>query len=444
MFARSKLLSPALFGSLLLAAAACGGGPALRAAETGDLEAARRAIAADAERGAIDESEARGIAREVLKLEVKSAKGDAGVSRLRELSSCAEGLDDALGARGTERDEIGATATMIRFDARLLDIEDLAEAARGMLASPGASTAWRAVEARGLVTPADAAKRRSLFTDGDEAVRVAALPASYDSFDPADLEALLEAARLDPHPPARAIAIDAVGSIGGERAVLALKDLFTQASEDERLAIVGAWAAPRSIDAGGVAELVRTAETERGPAELAAAAVLMRRTGADADNATGVITRAIGAGSTRERVFAIHAATLGAASVREALVKAQGDSDEDVALAALERSLELYPAAGEGARPKERAEITNKLMAIAKGKTLRALLARAALARAGVREVLPLLKEDARSDSDQARKAAGTSLLAMGEFGRAAMLAVDKNDRVRTGVACAMLRSAKN
>jgi HEAT repeat protein len=111
-----------------------------------------------------------------------------------------------------------------------------------------------------------------------------------------------------------------------------------------------------------------------------------------------------------------------------------------VALAALERSLELYPAAGDGAKPKERAKVLEKLMAMAKASGVRSLLARGALARAGAREVLPLLKTDAKSDNGQARKAAGYSLAALGEYGRAAVLAVDQDERVRTGVACALLR----
>jgi hypothetical protein len=444
MIARRTTL-PCTLGSLLvLLATGCGGGPALRAAEQGDLNAARRALTASAEQGAVDEGEARGIAREVLRREIKEARGEEGVKKLKELPACAEGIDDALEARAAQRDDVAAFAALLRFDARLIDLDELSDAAREALSSPGAASAWRAVEARGLVTPEHATRRRSLFIDGDEAVRAAALRASFDAFDPADLDALLEAARLDPHPPARSIAIDAAGNIGGEHTVLALRDLFVRVNEDERLAIVGAWASPRSFEAGGRAQIVRVSESERGPAQIAAAALLMRLPGPDAENAAGVIARAIAEGSTRERVFAIDAAKVDAPSVREALVKAQGDSDADVALAALRRGFEMYPADGEGARPKERAELTKKLMGMAKEKGVRALLARATLARAGAREVLPLLKEDARSQSDQARKAAGHSLVALGELGRAAVLAVDPDPRVRRGVACALLRSEKN
>ncbi|MBK9265969.1 MAG: hypothetical protein IPM54_40065 [Polyangiaceae bacterium] len=112
-------------------------------------------------------------------------------------------------------------------------------------------------------------------------------------------------------------------------------------------------------------------------------------------------------------------------------------------MAALERSLELYPASGDGAKPKERAEVVRKLLVMANSTGVRSLLARGALARAGAREVLPLVKGDAKSDNEQARKAAGSSLIVLGEYGRAALLAADQDVRVRTGVACALLRSAK-
>ena len=433
----------AFSGLFVLFAIGCGGGPALRAAEQGDLAGVRRVLAADAAATAVDEDEARDIAHAVLRREVEKAKGDEGVKKLRELPSCAVALRDALEARGASRDEVAAVATLMRFDARALDAEGLGEAARAALGSPGASPAWKAVEARSLVGANDGVRRRGLFLDGDQAVRVGALEASFDALDASDMEGLLEAARLDPYPEARTAAISAAGNIGGERVVHALGDMFALADEDERLTIIGAWASPRSLGAGGRDKLIRIAETEVGPAQIAAAGVLVRRPGAGADQAASILARAVETGSTRERVFAIRAALLDLAPVRTAVVKAQDDTDQDVALAALERSLELYPAAGEGAKPKERAEIIKKLMVLAKTPGVRAYLARGALARAGVRDVLPLLKDDAKSDNEQARKAAGSSLAALGEYGRAAMLAADQDERVRTGVACALLRKVE-
>jgi hypothetical protein len=424
--------------ALVLAAAGCGTGPALRAAERGDLAAVRRTLTS----GGVDADEARDIARAVLRREVAGASGDAGIRRLRELPMCAEALDDALEERASRRDAVAATATILRFDAGLIDRDELGETARAALAAAGSvSSSWRAVAARGLVAKVDGPERRKLMVDPDQEVRLAALRASSTAVDPADVEALLEAARLDPNPTARSVAIDAAGNIGGARVVLALKDLFAQGGEDERLSIVGAWASPNAFTAGGRAQLVRTAESGSGPATIAAAAVLMRLSGGGAENAAAVVARAIATGSTRERVFAISAASLASKTARDAVLGAEKDADEEVALAALSRSLDLYPAEGDGAKPAERAQVIAKLMAMAKGSSLRAVLARATLARAGAREVLPLLEQDARSGTDQARKAAGTSLVMLGEIARAAWLAADPEVRVRTGVACAMLRS---
>jgi hypothetical protein len=435
--------SPALAGLFVLFISGCGGGPALRAAEQGDLAGVRRVLATESAVAAVDADEAHDIARAVLRPQIEKAKGDEGVKKLRELSSCASGLRDALEARGAARDEVAAVATLLRFESQAIDHDTLGEVARAALASPGASSAWRALDARSLVTAEDGVRRRSLFLDGDQAVRVGALNASFEALDASDVEGLLEAARLDPYPEARAAAISAVGNIGGERIVNTLNDMFVLADEDERLTIIGAWASPRSIGVGGRDKLIRIAETESGPAQIAAAGVLVRRPGAGADQAGSVLARAVETGSTRERVFAIRAALLEVAGVRAAIVKAQGDTDQDVALVALERSLELYPASGDGAKPKERAEVIKKLMAMANTSGLRSLLARGALANAGVPDVLPLLKVDAKSDNEQSRKAAGSSLVALGEYGRAATLAVDQDERVRTGVSCALLRGMK-
>jgi hypothetical protein len=440
MIPRCLHRSSALAGLFVLYMSGCGGGPALRAAEQGDLAGVRRVLATDAAATSVDADEARDIAHAVLRREIEGAKGDDGVKKLRELPSCAVALRDALEARGASRDEVAAVATLMRFDARTIDHDDLGDVARAALASPGASSAWRAVEARSLVTPRDGVRRRSLFLDGDQAVRVGALEASFDATDASDVEGLLEAARLDPYPEARTAAISAVGNIGGERVVRALGDMFVLAGEDERLTIIGAWASPRAIVVGGRDKLVRIAETEVGPTQIAAAGVLVRRPGPGAAQAANVLARAVETGSTRERVFAIRAALLDLTAVRAAVLKAQADADQDVALAALDRSLELYPATGDGSKPKDRAEVVSKLMAMAKVTGVRSLVARSALARAGARDVLPLLKDDAKSDNGQSRKAAGSSFVALGEYGRAALLAVDQDERVRTGVACALLR----
>ncbi|HMY15603.1 MAG TPA: hypothetical protein PKA58_04700, partial [Polyangium sp.] len=109
----------ALTALFVLFTAGCGGGPALRAAEQGDLAGVRKIASTNG--AEIDADEARGIAQAILKREIAQAKGEEGVKKLRELPSCAVALRDALEARGASRDEVAAVATLMRFDAQALD-----------------------------------------------------------------------------------------------------------------------------------------------------------------------------------------------------------------------------------------------------------------------------------------------------------------------------------
>src|SRR5262249_54158437 len=115
-------------------------------------------------------------------------------------------------------------------------------AREGWVKAEHGSAAWRATAARAVVGEGDGPKRRTLILDGDQDVRIAALRASADVADAEDTSAVLEAARLDPHPLARTVAIRAAGAIGGERVVLALKDVWAGADEGSRHAIADAWA----------------------------------------------------------------------------------------------------------------------------------------------------------------------------------------------------------
>jgi HEAT repeat protein len=79
------------------------------------------------------------------------------------------------------------------------------------------------------------------------------------------------------------------------------------------------------------------------------------------------------------------------------------------------------------------------MLRIAQGSTPHALLARVALARAGVREVLPFLTRDVQSRDDRLRKATGIALSDLGERLRAAPLLADPEPHVRSSIACAIL-----
>jgi hypothetical protein len=428
----------------------CGGSASLRAAEAGRLTGLSAVVAAEVKRGEIDEGEAIDLARAILRRDVAGAAGDEGAARIRGLAGCARPIDRALEHRAEDADVAAAAAAMVRLEAGLSSREGFVHWASE--APGGPRSAFRAVGARALSGPDDGALRRKLIVDADQAVRLAALRASERAASAGDTDAVLDAARVDPFPMARTEAVRAAGAIGGERVVLALKDLWAAADPILREAIADAWGTPASIDAGGRRELSWAADTQGGAPAIAAAYALVRAgshttvmpTGPGVADAIGVIERAIRSGVTHERTFAITIAPLSAPALQLAVIDASKDVDEDVALAATIRRLDTaYEAAAGGASPIERPALIAKLLATASsGDKMRGLVARNALARLGVRELLPLLDKEASSPDAQARKAAGTAFVALGELPRAAVLAADADARVRDGVACSLLMRA--
>jgi hypothetical protein len=443
---RALRLAPV--GLLLLCQ--CGGSASLRAAEAGRLTGLSAVVAADVKRGAIDDAEAIELARAILRRDVAGAAGDEGAARIRGLAGCARPLDRALEHRAEDEDVAAAAAAMVRLEVGLSSREDFVHWASEAPGGPRA--AFRAVGARALWGPDDGALRRKLMLDADQAVRLAALRASERAASASDTDAVLDAARVDPFPMARTEAVRAAGAIGGERVVLALKDLWAAADPILRQAIADAWGTPASIDAGGRRELSWAADTQGGAPAIAAAYALVRAgnhttltpTGPGVAEAIGVIERAIKSGVTHERTFAITIAPLAAEALQNAVIEASKDVDEDVALAATIRRLDTGFLLGEGgASPLDRPALTAKLLATASsGDKMRGLVARNALARLGVRELLPILDKEATSPDAQARKAAGTAFVALGELPRAAVLAADADARVRDGVACSLLMHA--
>ncbi len=429
----------------------CGASPALRAAEEGNLPELKRAIEGEARRGELDADEARGIARTIAAAEAENAAGPVGADRIRELLPCAKEIVGSLEKRAEVNDEVGAVAALGLLEEGLVSPEEIGPRAlavanaraSGGAGDPGAAAAWRAVRARSLKDPGDGQERRRSMLDGDEGVRVAAIRAAVDAADPSDTDALIEAARVDPNQLARTLAVRALGAIGGERVVLALKDIWALADEPRRQVITTSWAAPRAIEAGGRRELLLVAETQKGTLSIAAAIALVRAGGAGSASAIGVLARAIEAGPTRDRIYAINVSPLHAQPIREAILKAQADTDEAVALAAISRRLETLGEGGAKPGTPERKAIIAKLLKIAASDSPLAARARGSLARARVGEVIPLLERHVTSKSVDAREATGLSLAGMGELPRAVVLVADPEPRVRTSVACAILNAPR-
>lgn len=425
-------------GALSLSALGCASSAAVRAAGTGNLGDLRRAMVDELRTGALDEAEVRAIARAVATGEIKRAAPPSGAARLRELRTCARHLEDALSERASGNDLMAPVAGTILLDAGLVDAGSVKRRAaeRSSSGSLELVAAFRALQTQALVAGEDGSLRRKRMLDGDEQVRVAAMRAAIVSVDPSDREVLLEAARLDPQPLARTLAIRAVGALGNEAVVLILKDLWVLADEPLREAIVDAWATRPSLDAGGRTQLLWAISSQRGAPAIAAARALVRTGGAGASDATAVLARAIDDGIPRDRVYAILSAPLQDASVRAALVRAQGGPDEAVSFAAFARFAEA-PAAAVSAR--DRSAAVTWLLRLAAGSSPRASPARSSLARARVRAVSALLERDLQSKDDRLREAAGSSLVELGALQRAAMLLADAETRVRLSVACAIL-----
>lgn len=426
----------------------CGSSPAVLAAERGDYVVLRRTVNEDLRLNKLSADDARDIARAVASREVERADAATGADRLRDLQSCARPISGALERRAAGSDELAAIASLILLEEGLMSAGDAAaraQSAERAAASTSVAAAWRAVRARTLTKPEDGSARRALLLDGDQEVRAAAAMASLNAASQADTEALIEAARLDPYPAVRTLAIRALGAIGGEAIVVALKDLWAGADDPKRQVIVSAWASPPTLEAGGRRELTLVAESQPGTPGLAAAIALARAGGEGSASASSVIARAVASGSTLDRVYAISASPLGSTEVRDAIVKAQSDTDDEVAIAALSRRLEAPGAWGAKDSATARGEIVAKLLRRAKDSqdSARGRKAKGALARGGVSAVIPLLERDVQSKDEAARQEAGLSFVALKDLPRATAITADAEARVRVKVACAILRTER-
>jgi hypothetical protein len=437
---------------IALSSAGCARSPTIRAAEQGRFEGLREALSARVAQGTLSASEAEGFARAVTRGEVTRAAGNEGVERVHELSGCAREVDGVLGDRASTRDAVGAAAALVLVEA---GVNSPGRYAKWAHAAPDdREAAWRPLGARSLTSGDDGPLRRRLIADPDQEVRRNALHASLTAGDPEDTEAVLEAARVDPHPAAQAEAIRAAGVLGGQRVVIALRDLWPRADASVREAIVEAWATERSFKSGGQHELTWVVETQRGVPATVAASKLVRRHdggnpqtpgdgGAAVDAAAGALERAIADGPTADRQRAIDLAPFSIPAIRTALAKAESDADEVVATAAMARRLfEPADQGGAPARSADREALVTKLLSFASGTGAGATLARATLARAKVAGVIPLLEREGSAKDAATRIEAGKSLAAAGDLGRAAVVAADLEPRVRVAVACAILHPA--
>jgi hypothetical protein len=410
-----------LVGALL---PACGGSAAVRAADRGDLGALRIAMDRERSQGKLDAERARTIARAVAAREIRAARAEQALLRIDEAAACARSLEGPLEERARGSGDAAAEAELLLLDTR----EGRADGPsfwRKYGEDP--NPLWRAVAARAQVGAGRANERRRAFVDVDERVRLASLRAALDAADATDARALLEAARLDPNPLARALAARAAGGIAKVEVVIGLHDLYASADEGLRQSIVGAWARPPAASAGGVRELEQVAASERGAPAIEAAARLLARGGTETGLAEQVLLRAMAAGLTRDRILAATYAPAGRPRVRDALERLRRDPDVPLRTAVLLRLSEL---------PSARKAAQVELRAMADEGSAVAILA---LARTGDAWAVQALARDLNLPRAGARLAAGRSLASMEQAPRASILLADADPHVRMTIACAIL-----
>jgi HEAT repeat protein len=432
---RARLALLVLASSLTLGACASSG--AMRAASRGDFASLKTDVAAREHAGSLGNHEAAQLARAVAEWEIANAPSDEQVARMKDLRSCARDVSSALDHRAGTHDAAGAEAALALVEAG----EWSAGSARDYATDK--DDVWRAVGARGLVRAEDdAAARARAFVDPAPAVRRSAMHAAVVAKDPRDVDALAEAARVDPEPIVRTDATRALGSIGGPPAFAKLRDLWTGADDAQREDLASAYADPATFAAGGRDELRVVLAADHGPAAIEAAGAVLRSPTRDPEldaSATALLARTIAKSSRRDRLHAIAVAPFSPiGAVTDALRAAATDSDLTIRIAVLAR-LAAHSVDHD-------ASVTALEALAAPGSNSNAVLAsraRLALAAAGDLRIQAWLEADLASGESTVRLSAATALSTLGRVGRAAPLLADADPSVRTRAACTILLGAR-
>jgi hypothetical protein len=397
----------------------------VKSAYYGNLPTLKQEIHSAVAAGKMDGRAVVTLAEAVARRELRSARGGDALERISTARRCVRAVETELRERAATLDDAGASAMLVLADAGKVRRAPLVDLYGG---SP--QGAWRAVAARGTASPGHAPLRRTFYVDPDERVRRESFRAAFEAADPADLGALLEAARLDPDPRSRSLATRAVGAVGGAPAALGLADLWPRADRETELAIVEAWGLPLTLPAGGGAELLRLAESGASMASVAAAGELVRAGGEAARSGRAALVRAVAAGTTDERLVAILLAPLDDPAAVAALGDAAKSDDPAVRVVALARLLEV---------PATRKAALGELVATARGADAAARQARLALGAAADAAAIPLLEHDLATEGPSLRERAAVALFRLGNAAGMAMALADPDPRVRMAVACSVL-----
>jgi len=352
------------------------------------------------------------------------------------------------------RDGAGAEAALSRLEDGTLSESD----ARDWLGDT--DDRWRAVGTRTLHRDDDRKQRQAAFLDPSPRVRRSAIAAATRANDAADLDPLMEVARVDPDLLLRNHAIRAMSSIirsfgdeGKARAseyAVRLRDLWTAGDDALREDVAVAWALSPVWENGGREALRVTIGNGKGAGAIGAAGVVARSRRDDpelAGSANALLARTIESGSYRERLQAL-AMTRADGPQLEAIRKAAKDEDREIRIPALARLLES---------PSDHDAAMKELEAIAsfgvKGSPTAssddgharevAVRARQALASAGDVRIQAWIEEDLAASEPERKTRAASALAAMGRSARAAPLLADGDASVRTRAACTMIVAAR-
>lgn len=413
---------------------------------------------------------------------IEEARGDDGIAVVAALASCADALVGPLRARAERRDDVGARAALVLLDASAVPMLPYVRY------FADADPDWRAVGARALgipesndiVTPcpsgwgpcdeprglAVARWRRAAFLDAHVGVRRAGLEAAIDARDPDDLPTLVDAARRDPDPLARQLAIDAIASIGTLDAALVLDDLWSQASEEERVAIVEAWvelflassheapfadadlAGPSdNIAAVSLGLLSRALDADLGRPSIVAAAALLRvhgegvatpmRTSLEG-RALGFLERKTKSGSVAERALVLDHAPNGQPTLVALWRELARGDDPVLSTAALARISEEHTLATDG----ERALALEELSRRASQAHPAGELALAALVELRVPAATAALFKSVSSADVAHRAQAARAFSRLGATIEASVMLADPSPEVRAAAVCALATEA--
>lgn len=399
--------------------------PEVKAALVGTLPELRQEIARAERSGKLSDSRVEALARAVAEREIASASGRDAATQLALFRPCLPSVETALSERATRGDEAAAVATLLLFEAGKGDASELVTRYRD-----ADSGAFRALAARATLAPEQAELRRRYFTDPDERVRRAAFEAALRAPIAGQVSDLLEAARLDPNPTNRARAAQALGRIGGERAVLGLVDLFNGADEQQQLAVLDAWSESPSFADGGERELARALD-HSGLVGVSAASLLLESRDSRAA-AIAVLARAIEGGSDDERRLAVMVAPLSEPAIKTALQKAAKAPSPEVTPLLLSRLAEL---------PEQREQARASLEKLVEDKSDDGIEASYAAAPLGSARAVARVQQELTHERASRRLRAALFLARLGPKPRVASRLADDDPFVRSSLACSLARS---